>query len=154
MSRLKDRFRELGLDFPTIAKPDLPFAPAMRIGNIVYISGQIPEIGEDLPFIGKVGGEIDLERAQKAAAVCAANVLYWLDAEIDGDISRVVQVAKVTVYVNAVEGYAQFSQVGNGASRLFLDVLGPAGMHARAAIGVAGLPLNVPVEVDAVVHIR
>src|SRR5882757_178656 len=114
VSRMQDRFRELGLDWPTISKADLPFAPAVRIGDIVYISGQIPEVGDEIRFMGKVGADIDLQRAQKAAAVCAANVLYWLDSEIEGDLSRIVRIAKATIYVNAVDGFAQFSEVGNG----------------------------------------
>ncbi|MDA4634444.1 RidA family protein, partial [Escherichia coli] len=91
---------------------------------------------------------------KQAAAMCAANILFWLSRELDGDLSRVVQVAKITVYVNAVAGFSDYSTVGNGASELLLKVLGDKGRHARAAIGMAGLPLNVPVEVDAIIHVR
>lgn len=154
MTTFPERFEQMGLIWPDIAPADFPFAPAIRIDNIIYISGQIPEVGEDIAFTGKVGDAVSIEDAKKAAEICAANILFWLGKEIDGDISRVVQVAKVTVYVNAITGFSDFSAVGNGASELFLKVLGDKGKHARAAIGMAGLPLNVPVEVDAIIHVR
>lgn len=145
---------ELGVDWPTLEQPDLPFSPTVRIGDVVYVSGQIPEVGADIVAVGKVGKDVSVDDAKKAAAVCASNILYWLHKELDGDLDRVVQVAKITVYVNAAPEFKGYSQVGNGASELFLKVLGSRGQHARAAIGMGGLPENVPVEVDAVVHVR
>ncbi len=154
MTTFRGRFEEIGLKWPAIAPADFPFEPAMRIDDIVYISGQIPDIGEDIAFTGKVGETVRIEDAKKAAEICAANILFWLSKELDGDITRVMQVAKVTVYINAIAGFADFSAVANGASELLLKILGDKGKHARAAIGMAGLPLNVPVEVDAVIHVR
>jgi enamine deaminase RidA (YjgF/YER057c/UK114 family) len=154
LTSFRDRFEQTGLTWPDIAPADFPFAPAIRVDNVVYISGQIPEAGEDIAYTGKVGETISLEEAKQAAAMCAANILFWLSRELDGDLSRVVQVAKITVYVNAVAGFSDYSTVGNGASELLLNVLGDRGRHARAAIGMAGLPLNVPVEVDAIIHVR
>lgn len=154
MTTFRDRFEQTGLTWPDIAPADFPFAPAIRIDNIVYISGQIPEVGEDIAYTGKVGEAVSLEDSKKAAAICAANILFWLSKELDGDLSRVVQVARITVYVNAAAGFSDYSTVGNGASELLLKVLGDRGRHARAAIGVAGLPVNVPVEVDAIIHVR
>lgn len=154
MTSFRDRFEQAGLTWPDIAPANFPFAPAIRIDNIVYISGQIPEARDDIAYTGKVGDAINLDEAKQAAAICAANILFWLSKELDGDLSRVVQVAKITVYVSAVAGFSDYSTVGNGASELLLEVLGDKGRHARAAIGVAGLPLNVPVEVDAIIHVR
>lgn len=154
LTSFRDRFEQTGLTWPDIAPADFPFAPAIRVENVVYISGQIPEAGDDIAYTGKVGETISLEEAKQAAAMCAANILFWLSRELDGDLSRVVQVAKITVYVNAVAGFSDYSTVGNGASELLLKVLGDRGRHARAAIGMAGLPLNVPVEVDAIIHVR
>ncbi|QND52952.1 RidA family protein [Phyllobacterium sp. 628] len=153
MTTFRDRFDELGLIWPDIAPADFPFAPATRIDNIVYISGQIPETRDDIAYTGKVGETVSPQDAKKAAALCAANILFWLSKELDGDLSRVVQVAKINVYINAVIGFSDFSIVGNGASELLLNVLGDKGKHARAALGMAGLPVNVPVEVDAIVHV-
>lgn len=154
MTSFRDRFEQTGLTWPDIAPANFPFAPAVRIGSIVYISGQIPEAGDDIAYTGKVGETISLDEAKQAAAICAANSLFWLSRELDGDLSRVVQVAKITVYVNAVAGFSDYSTVGNGASELLLEILGDKGRHARAAVGMAGLPLNVPVEVDAIIHVR
>ena len=154
MTSFRDRFEQTGLTWPEIAPADFPFAPSIRVDNVVYISGQIPEAGEDIAYTGKGGEKISLEEAKQAAAMCVANILFWLSRELDGDLSRVVQVARITVYVNAVAGFSDYSTVGNGASELLLKVLGDRGRHARAAIGMAGLPLNVPVEVDAIIHVR
>lgn len=154
MTAYQQRFQELGMSWPQVTRPDLPFAPAVRVGDLVYVSGQIPEIGTDIAFTGRVGQDIDVETAKKAAALCAANVVYWLHQELDGDLDRVVRFAKVNVYVNAVPAFSGYSQVGNGASELLLKIFDARGQHARAALGMGGLPLNVPVEVDAVVQVR
>jgi enamine deaminase RidA (YjgF/YER057c/UK114 family) len=154
LSTYKQRLREIGLDWPKVARPDLPFAPVIRVGDVVYVSGQIPEAGDDIFAVGQVGREVDVPTAQKAAQLCAANIVYWLDQELRGDLDRVVRIAKVGVYINAAPGFSQYSQVGNGASVLFLKIFAERGEHARIAIGMAGLPLNVPVEVDAIVHVR
>jgi enamine deaminase RidA (YjgF/YER057c/UK114 family) len=150
----QQRFQELGMPWPQVIRPDLPFSPAVRVGEMVYVSGQIPEVGPDIAFTGRVGHDIDLETAKKAAELCAANVIYWLHRELDGDLDRVVRFAKVNVYVNAVPGFSDYSLVGNGASELLLKIFGTRGEHARAALGMGGLPVNVPVEVDAVVQVR
>jgi enamine deaminase RidA (YjgF/YER057c/UK114 family) len=150
----RKRLEELDIAWPSLARPDLPFAPAVRVGDIIYVSGQIPEVGDGSVTKGQVGAGIDLASARRSAQLCAANVIYWLDKELEGDLDRVLKIAKLTVYVNAVPGFADFSQVGNGASELVLKVFGERGRHARCALGMSGLPLNVPVEIDAVVHVR
>ncbi|KQW72448.1 RidA family protein [Ensifer sp. Root127] len=150
----KERLEALGVSWPTLTRPDMPFAPAVRVGDVIYISGQIPEVGDQIADVGQVGAEIDLARAKKSAQTCAANILFWLSHALDGDLDRVVRLSKLTVYVNAVAGFADFSQVGNGASEVMNAVLGDRGEHARCALGMSGLPANVPVEVDAIVHVR
>lgn len=150
----RQRLEALDIAWPELARPDLPFAPAVRVGDIIYISGQIPEVGDDIRDIGQVGAEFDLASAQKSAQLCAANVIYWLDKELGGDLDRVIQIAKLTIYVNAVPGFTGYSQVGNGASEVMNAVFGARGEHARCALGMGGLPANVPVEIDAVVHVR
>src|SRR5262245_24206243 len=136
----RKRLEELGIAWPRLERPDLPFAPAVRVGDIIYVSGQIPEAGNDIVATGQVGGEIDIAQAQRMAQLCAANVIYWLDKQLDGDLDRVLRIAKLHVYVNAVPGFAAYSQVGNGASELLLKVLGERGEHARSALGMGGLP--------------
>jgi len=150
----RTKLEEAGMGWPALMRPDLPFAPAVRVGDIVYVSGQIPETADGAVVTGKVGRDIDLAGAQRSAALCAANVIYWLDRHLDGDLDRVVRIAKLTVYVNAVPDFTGFSQVGNGASELMQKVFGDRGEHARCALGMGGLPLDVPVEVDAIVQVR
>lgn len=150
----RKRLEEFDIAWPALSRSGLLFAPTVRVGDMVYVSGQIPETGDGIVATGQVGGEIDLAGAQKIARLCAANVIYWLDKELDGDLDRVLKIAKLTVYVNAVPGFADFSQVGNGASELLMKVFGERGEHARSSLGMAGLPVNVPVEIDAVVHVR
>ncbi|MER8529139.1 MULTISPECIES: RidA family protein [unclassified Mesorhizobium] len=148
------RFEEFGVAWPSLDRPALPFSPTVRVADIVYVSGQIPEIGQEIAAIGQVGAEIDLATARNAARLCAANIVYWLDKELDGNLDRVVKFAKLTVYVNAAAGFAAYSEVGNGASEFLLHVFGERGEHARCSLGMAGLPANVPVEADAIVHVR
>ena len=150
----RETLGELGIEWPALTRPGLPFAPAARVGDTVYVSGQIPETGDGAVVTGKVGREIDPAAALKCAALCAANVVYWLHEALDGDLDRVVRIAKLTVYVNAAPGFTDFSQVGNGASEVMRALFGKRGEHARCALGMGGLPLDVPVEVDAIVHVR
>ena len=149
-----DKLREYGYELPQPKAPVATYIPVTRTGDIIYVSGQIPEVGDDIVATGQVGAAIDVPKAQRIAGICAANVIYWLDKELGGDLDRVLKFAKLTVYVNAVPGFAQISQVGNGASDVLLKVFGERGEHARSALGMGGLPLNVPVEIDAVVHVR
>ncbi|MDH7788560.1 enamine deaminase RidA (YjgF/YER057c/UK114 family) [Ochrobactrum sp. 19YEA23] len=154
MSDYKEKLAACGIVWPNLTRPDLPFSPTTKVDNFLYVSGQIPEKGSDIAYIGQVGGEIDMETALESAKLCAANVIFWANEALDGDLDRVVRLAKLTVFVNAVPGFTTYSQVGNGASQLMNAVFGERGAHARSAIGVAGLPANVPVEVEAVFHIR
>lgn len=148
-----EKLAELGLDRPDVAPNDLPFEPLVRVGDIIYVSGQIPERGEDILVTGQVGTDVSADAAHRAAGHCAANILFWLEREL-GDLDRVERIAKVHVYVNAAPGFSDYSEVGNGASEVFRAVLGERGRHARSALGMGGLPVNVPVEVDAIVHVR
>jgi len=149
----KEKLAERGYDWPDVSQNDLPFEPLMRVGDMVYVSGQIPEGGEEILVTGQVGPEVSADAARRAAGHCAANILFWLEREL-GDLDRVERIAKVHVYVNAAPGFSGYSEVGNGASDVFRAVLGERGRHARSALGMSGLPVNVPVEVDAIVHVR
>ncbi len=148
------RLEAFGVSWPELSRPNLPFVPAHIVGDFLYVSGQIPEQGADIPVTGKVGAEVDAEAALQSARICAANVIYWAHSALGGDLDRVVKVAKLTVFVNAAPGFAGFSHVANGASDVMNAVFGDRGEHARSAVGMAGLPANVPVEVEAVFQIR
>jgi len=148
------RLEGCGVSWPELSRPNLPFVPAHIVGDFLYVSGQIPELGTAIAATGKVGAEVDTEAALQCARICAANVIYWANDALGDDLDRVIKVAKLTIFVNAVASFAGFSQVGNGASEVMNTVFGERGVHARSAVGMAGLPANVPVEVEAVFQIR
>jgi enamine deaminase RidA (YjgF/YER057c/UK114 family) len=146
------RLAELGLAVPPVAPPVAAYVPAVQTGNYVYVSGQIPLTDGELFATGKAGAEVSTEAAKAAARVCALNVLGAVDALVG--LERVVKVVKVVGFVASAAGYTDQPVVINGASELFGQVFGEAGQHARSAIGVAELPRNVPVEVEAIFEIE
>ncbi|MFT4505997.1 RidA family protein [Caballeronia sp. 15711] len=154
MSSYTEKLEGCGVDWPQLSRPDLPFSPTKRIGDFLYVSGQIPEVVGEVAYVGRVGQEVDIETALNSARICAANIIYWVDNALNGDLDRVVQLAKLTIFINAIPGFTAFSQIGNGASEVMNAVFGERGEHARSAIGMAGLPANVPVEIEAVFHVR
>ncbi len=145
------RLAELGLELPAIAAPLGAYVPAVRSGSHVYVSGQLPLADGKLSATGKVGAEVSPEEAQRLAARCALNALAAIDALVGLD--AVVRVVKVTGFVASAAGFTGQPGVLNGASDLFGEVFGPAGRHARSAVGVAELPLGAPVEVEVVVEV-
>ena len=142
------KLANLGLSLPTPPKPVAAYIPCVRTGNLVVVSGQLPMAAGQLLATGPVPSVVDLEQAQECARQCVLNGLAILKAELDGDWSGLVKVVRVGVFVQSDDGYDQQPQVANGASQLLVDVLGDAGKHARAAVGVNALPLNAPVEVE------
>ena len=151
MSRVEDALAELGLQVPEVAKPVAVYIPAVRSGNHVFTSGQLPMRSGELITTGKVGAEVTEEEAYACAQQCALNAIAAIRAEV-GDLSLVRRVVKVGVFVASAPDFTGQPKVANGASELFGDVFGDAGRHARAAVGVAALPLGVPVEVEAIVE--
>ena len=146
------RLAELGLAVPPVVPPVAAYIPAVQSGNHVYVSGQLPLADGQLVSTGKAGAEVSTEDAKAAARVCALNVLGAVDALVG--LERVVKVVKVVGFVASAAGYTDQPVVVNGASELFGEVFGEAGHHARSAIGVAELPRNVPVEVEAIFEIE
>lgn len=152
MSTPEQRLAELGLALPAVVAPLAAYVPAVRSGSYVYTSGQLPKVDDRLHAVGKVGAEVDVETAQTAARYCALNALAAV-CSVTGDLSAVTRVVKVVGYVASAAGFTDQPLVVNGASELLLQVFGDAGAHARSAIGVASLPLDVPVEVELVVEV-
>jgi enamine deaminase RidA (YjgF/YER057c/UK114 family) len=152
MQTPEERLQELGVSLPAPAIPVAAYVPCVRTGNLVYVSGQVP-VAEGKPtHVGHLGADVDLEAGRAAARTCAVNVLAALKAEL-GELSRVRRVVKVTGFVACTADFTDHPKVINAASELFGDAFGDAGRHARAAIGVAALPLGVPVEVEAIVEV-
>jgi enamine deaminase RidA (YjgF/YER057c/UK114 family) len=153
MSVRQTRLRELGLDLPPVAAPVAAYVPAVRSGNLVFVSGQLPMVDGKLPLTGKVGADgISVEQARGLAQRCALNALAAA-AEVAGGLDAIARVVKVVGYVACTPDFAAHPQVINGASELLGHVLGDAGVHARVAIGVPSLPLDAPVEIEMTVEI-
>jgi enamine deaminase RidA (YjgF/YER057c/UK114 family) len=145
------RLAELGLTLPAVVPPVAAYVPAVRSGNHVYVSGQLPMADGKLMATGKVGDDVSAEDAKLLAARCALNALAAVDS-ISG-LASVVRVVKVQGFVASASGFTGQPGVINGASELFGEVFGDAGRHARSAVGVAELPLGAPVEVDVVFEV-
>jgi enamine deaminase RidA (YjgF/YER057c/UK114 family) len=152
VSTPEERLAELGLAIPEVAKPVAAYVPAVRSGNQVFTSGQLPMRSGELIATGKVGAGVTEEEAYACAQQCALNAIAAINAEV-GDLSLVRRVVKVVVFVASAADFTAQPKVANGASELFGSVFGDAGVHARSAVGVAALPLDAPVEVEVVVEL-
>ena len=148
----EERLQQLGVDLPAPATPVAAYVPTVRTGNLVYVSGQVPTVEGKPTHLGHLGADVDLEAGRAAARTCAINVVAALKAEL-GELSRVRRVVKVTGFVASTPEFTDAPKVVNAASELFGEVFGDDGRHARAAVGVAALPLGVPVEVEAIVEV-
>jgi len=146
------RLAELGIALPPVTAPLAAYIPAVRTGNLVYTSGQLPLESGELSHTGKVGSEVSPEQAKAAARICALNALAAIEALVGIDaVSRVV---KLVGFVSSAPGFTGQPGVVNGASEILGEIFGDAGAHARSAVGVAELPLNAPVEVELIVEVR
>jgi enamine deaminase RidA (YjgF/YER057c/UK114 family) len=146
------RLAELGIRLPPVAAPVASYVPAVRCGQLVFTSGQLPFVDGGLRRTGKVGGSVDPEDAAADAKLCALNALAAVDDLVGLD--QVARVIRVVGYVASAEGFSGQPRVVNGASELLGKVFGEAGRHARSAVGVAELPLGAPVEVELTVELR
>lgn len=149
---VSDRLGELGLTLPAVPAPVAAYVPAVRTGNLVYTSGQLPFVAGELHRTGLVGATVSTEDAVACARICALNALAAVDSVVGLD--AVVRVVKLVGFVASAAGFGGQPTVVNGASELLGDVFGDAGRHARSAVGVAELPLAAPVEVELIVEVR
>ncbi len=152
MSTPEERLAELGLSVPEVATPVAAYIPALRSGNYVYTSGQLPMRDGQLIRTGKVGGEVSQEEAVECARQCALNAIAAVKSEV-GELSAVKRVVKVVAFIASTPDFTAQPQVANGVSELLGEVFGEAGRHARSAVGVPVLPLDAPVEVELLVEI-
>jgi len=148
---IEQKIESLGIKLPTPPTPAGSYVPAVRTGNLLYISGQIPMEDGKVIFTGKVSDE-NLETAQKSARMCAINILAQLKREL-GDLEKVSKIVRVSGFVNSVPEFSQHPKVINSASDLFFEIFGEKGKHSRIAVGVASLPLNSMTEIDAIVEV-
>jgi enamine deaminase RidA (YjgF/YER057c/UK114 family) len=152
MSSPEEKLIELGLKLPEVPQPVAAYVPAVRTGNLVYTSGQLPLRDGTLIATGKNGDTVSAEIAVECAQQCALNAVAAVKAEI-GDLAAVKRIVKVVAFVASTPGFTGQPQVANGASELLGQIFGDAGKHARSAVGVPVLPLDAPVEVELIVEV-
>jgi enamine deaminase RidA (YjgF/YER057c/UK114 family) len=152
MSRVEDRLKALGITLPVPAAPVANYIPFVIVGDLAFVSGQIPN-GPDGLIKGKLGGELSVEAGQAAAKLCGVSLLAQIKAACGGDLDRVKQVVKLGGFVNATPDFVDIPKVINGCSDLMVAAFGDAGKHARSAVACPTLPLGAAVEVDAVVQL-
>lgn len=147
MAIVEARLTELGLELPDVAKPAGAYVPAMVTGHLLFTAGQLPWVNGELPATGKVGAEVTAEVAKDLSRYCVLNALAAAKAAI-GSLDRIQRVVKVVGFVSSDPKFTGQPGVINGASELLGEIFGPAGEHARSAVGVAVLPLDTPVEIE------
>lgn len=149
-----DRLLELGLVLPEAPAPVAAYLPAVRSGNLVFVSGQVPFRDGVLCSTGAVPSRCDVESAVEAARQCALNALAVVARELDGRLDRVRRIVRLGVFVQSDPGFGGQPGIANGASELLVDLFGDRGRHARAAVGCPALPLDATVEVEMVVEVE
>ncbi|MCT2262027.1 RidA family protein [Brachybacterium muris] len=152
-SRIRQRLTELGLELPSVAAPVAAYVPAVRTGDHVLTSGQLPFVDGSLPRTGKVGAEVTAEQAAELAATSCLNALAAIE-DLVGSLDQIVRVVKLTGFVASDPSFTGQPAVINGASELLGEVFGERGAHARSAVGVAVLPMDAPVELELQVEIQ
>lgn len=151
---IENRLKEKGIVLPAAAAPAANYVPCTISGNTLYLSGQLPIENGKVAVTGLVGRDVDVAGAQRAAELCAINILAQAKAALGGDLGRVRRILKLNGFVASMPDFTEQHLVINGASNLIADILGDAGKHARAAVGMAALPLNASVEIDAIIEIE
>ncbi|WP_404335334.1 RidA family protein [Sphingomonas sp. MMS12-HWE2-04] len=147
------KLAELGLSLPEAAAPVAAYVPAVEVGGLLHLSGQLP-FKDGALMTGRLGEDRDLAFGQEAAQRCGLMIVAQLKKALDGDLSRVERIIKLGVFVNSAAGFTDQPKVANGASELMQSLFGDAGKHARSAVGVPVLPLGAAVEIDAIVAVR
>ena len=153
MSRIAERLRELSIELPQPSKPGANYVTLNEAGGLVFLSGQLCHWNGERRYIGKLGREFGLAEGQAAARICALNLIAQAKVAAGGDLDRVRWV-RVGGFVNSMPDFTAQPQVINGASDVIVEVFGEAGRHARTSVGVAVLPYDVAVEVEAIIEVR
>ncbi len=151
---INKRLENLGIILPEPIAPIANYVPFVQSGNQIFISGQLPIQNGEVKFVGKLGDEISIEEGQKAARICAINIIANLNLACEGNLDRVKKCVKLGIFINAVSDFANHPIVANGASDLMVEVFGEKGKHARFAMGAGSLPRGVAVEVDAIFEVE
>lgn len=150
---IEEKIKELGYTIPEAPKPLAAYIPVTKVDNLVFTAGQLPLVDGKLIAEGKLGSDVSNELGTKAAEICALNCLSVVKSEI-GDLEKIEQIVKVTVFVNSAPGFTAQPLVANGASEFLVNIFGDAGKHVRSAVGVNELPINAPVEIEMIVKVK
>jgi enamine deaminase RidA (YjgF/YER057c/UK114 family) len=153
MENIEARLARLGVTLPVAAAPAANYVPAVEHNGILYISGQLPLGPQGLACRGRLGDNVSMEEGRKAARLCAINILAQAKAALQGDLERIARMLRISVFVASTPQFTEQHLVANGASDFLVEVLGDRGRHARAAVGMAALPLEAAVEIDALIAV-
>lgn len=151
--KIKARLKELDVALPEIKPPVANYVPTVRSGNLLYVSGQLPMKNGEM-VKGHLGKDVSIEKGHEAAKLCALNIVAQANAALNGDLDRILACVKVTGFVASTPDFTDHPKVINGASDFIVSVFGDSGKHARAAVGVAALPLGAAVEVEAIFEVK
>ena len=152
MMLIEKRIEELGIKLPAASPPRAMYIPVKRLGNALFVSGQVPMKDGKPVYTGKVGSERSIEYACEAAKLCIMNMLAAIKGYL-GDLDRVINIVKLQAFINSETGFNKQHIVANAASELLFEIFGEAGRHARTAVGTSQLPLDFTVEIEAVIEI-
>lgn len=151
---ITQRLEELGIVLPAPAAPVAAYVPAVEVGGLLYISGQLPFREDGSIITGRLGESVDIAAGTEAARRCGIMLVAQMKAALGGDLDRVMRIVKLGAFISSDPAFTDQPKVANGASELMVALFGEAGRHARSAVGVPVLPLGAAVEVDAIVAIR
>jgi enamine deaminase RidA (YjgF/YER057c/UK114 family) len=152
LTDIQNRMSQLGIVLPPVANPVANYLPYVRTGNLVFTAGQLPLVNGQLLHTGLLGDGVSIDHGHACARQCAINILAIAHAAT-GDLSKVRRIVKIVGFVASSPGFTDQPKIVNGASDLLVEVFGEVGKHARSAVGVPALPLNAPVEVEAVMEV-
>ncbi|MEZ5854025.1 MAG: RidA family protein [Hyphomicrobiaceae bacterium] len=152
MANVESKLKELGLVLPDAPAPVANYIPSTLAGNLLFISGQVSRTGDGTLLTGKLGADVDIAAGREAAKACALNILSQARAAL-GSLDRIERIVKLTGFVNSTPDFGDHPQVVNGASDLLVELLGDKGRHTRSAVGVAALPSNSAVEIEAIIAV-
>jgi enamine deaminase RidA (YjgF/YER057c/UK114 family) len=153
MSTVESKLKALGLELPQAPKPVAAYIPARRVGDLIFVSGQVPFRDGKPAYTGKVGESITQQEGYEAARLCTLNALAVVKSLL-GSLDHIEEVVQVRGFVNCTPEFGNQPEVINGASELLVELFGESGRHARAAVGTNSLPRNVPVEVEMILRVR
>jgi enamine deaminase RidA (YjgF/YER057c/UK114 family) len=149
---IEEKIIEAGYQLPEAAKPVAAYIPALKVDNLIFTAGQIPFVKGELKYKGKLGKDFTIDDGKKAAEICVLNCLAAVKL-ITGNLDKIEQIIKLTVFVNGADGFPDQPKVANGASELLEKIFGEKGKHVRSAVGVSGLPLDSAVEIEMIAKI-